>query len=182
MPYRGDPRNLFLARAGLFVALAATLQAVESLIPSPAPWLRLGLGNALVLAALILWGFRGGFLVATGKVLLGSLIAGRLISHLFLFSLSGTYSSLFMMALAMALLPRMGYVGLSTLGAVAHSLAGLAVASVILMGPAVWSLAVAVLPAAVLSGAVTGVAAWYLVKLSGGRVKALPVEGEDIRG
>ncbi|PLX41584.1 MAG: hypothetical protein C0608_05235 [Deltaproteobacteria bacterium] len=180
MRYQGDPRDLFLARAGLFVALASTLQAVESLIPSPAPWLRLGLGNALVLAALHLWGFRGGFLVATGKVLLGSLMAGRLLSHLFLFSLSGTYSSLFIMSLGLALLPQLGFVGVSTLGAVAHSLAGLMVASVILMGPAVWSLAVALLPASVISGVVTGAAAWYLVKVSGESGKGLPVEGEDL--
>ncbi len=163
MRYRDDAELILLARAGLFVALAGVLQAAESILFSPAPWLRLGLGNALIFAAIALWGIRPALLIAVGKVLLGSLLAGRLFSHLFLFSLSGTLAATLVMYLAYTLLKRSGFIGVSALGAVAHSLTQLFVASLILMGPAVWSLAPLALTAAVVSGTLTGTAAWYIV-------------------
>ena len=75
----GADRSLTrLTQLGLLVALAAVLQAMETILPSPAPWLRLGLGNTLVLVALLPWGGREALWVAAGKVLLGGVLSGRL--------------------------------------------------------------------------------------------------------
>jgi len=153
---RSDLRRL--ARLGLLVALAGALQALEGMLPLPVPWFRLGLANALVLAALERWGWREGLWVALGKVLVGGLLSGRLLSPAFPLSLGGTLAATAAMALALRL--PLGFVGVSVLGAEAHALAQLALARwLLLRTPAVWSLAPLLGALALAAGALTGVAA-----------------------
>jgi len=45
-----------LTRLGLLTAMALVLFLVEAALPRPLPWMKLGLGNAAVLAALLLFG------------------------------------------------------------------------------------------------------------------------------
>lgn len=149
-----------LVRLGLLIALAGALQTIEGLVPLPAPWLRLGLSNALVLAALQRWGLREGLWVGLGKVVLGGLLTGRLFAPPILLSLTGTLSAAAVMALALRAAPPLGLVGVSILGAEAHVLAQVAVAgAVLLRTAAVWSLAPLLGLLAVAAGAVTGLAA-----------------------
>jgi len=155
-----DPNASRLARVGLLVALAAAVQAFESLIPLPVPWFRLGLGNALILVALHLWGAKEGIWVALGKVFVGSLLSGRLLSPAFALSLSGTAAATLVMVLALRVPIPLGFVGVSALGAEAHVLAQLAVASAwLLRAPALWGLAPVLGTLAVASGVVTGLVA-----------------------
>jgi len=156
----GDTRRL--ARVGLLVALAGALQALESLVPSPVPWFRLGLANAFVVVALHAWGLRAGVGVALGKVLVGGLLAGRLLSPAFFLSLAGTSAAVAVMAVAVRFLPFLGFVGVSALGAQCHALGQLLVAGVLLRTGAVWSLAPLVGSLSVLTGVLTGLAAHRL--------------------
>ena len=59
-----------IARLGLLVAVAATLQVAEGLIPKPVPWLRLGLANGLTLLVLGREGLGRALAVAVTRVLL----------------------------------------------------------------------------------------------------------------
>ncbi len=157
----GDPGRL--ARIGLLVALAAALQSLETLIPTPVPWFRLGLGNALVLLALHLFGAREALWVALGKVMVGSLLTGRFLSPGFALSLGGTLAATGVMAgCARAPLP-LGFVGLSVLGAEAHALAQIALASSLLLRTqALWALAPLLGGLAVGAGVLTGLVAHRL--------------------
>jgi heptaprenyl diphosphate synthase len=158
-----DPKRL--ARLSLLTALAAAAQAFESLIPTPVPWFRLGLGNAFVLASLQLWGPVEGTWVALGKVFLGSLLSGRLLSPGFFLALTGTCLSTAVMAAGLRLAPPLGFVGVSALGAEAHVLGQLAVASaVFVQTPALWSLAPILGALALVSGCVTGFVAFKLAE------------------
>lgn len=150
-------------RVALFMALAAVTQAAETLLPTPAPWLRLGLGNAFALAALALWGFRAGSYVALGKVLVGGLIGGKLFTPGFFLALGGSAASIVAMRLAIAL--PLGFVGVSMAGAAAHALGQLTLAEkLILKTPAVWKLAPLVGVLSLAAGAATGVAASWLAR------------------
>jgi heptaprenyl diphosphate synthase len=154
------------AHVALFMALAAFLQAAETVFPTPAPWFRLGLGNALVLAALVLWGARSGGLVAAGKVVVGSLVTGRLLSPAFILAAGGTAAATVVMAAALGSRLRLGFVGVSVLGGSAHALVQLVLARYLFLDTgAVWALAPVVGGAAVVSAIVTGVAAGYLARV-----------------
>ncbi len=149
-----------LAELGLWIALAAALQAAETLVATPVPWFRLGLGNALVLVALHRGGARDGAWVALGKVFLGGLLAGRLFGPGFLLSLVGAAAAVVVMGLALRGSPPLGFVGLSVLGATAHALAQVALASTLLLqSPALWSLAPFLVLLALATGCVTGLVA-----------------------
>lgn len=158
MPY--SDKEKASSRTALFIALAALLQAAETLVISPAPWLRLGLGNAFVLAILVTYGRGPGFSVALGKVLLGALITGKLFSPGFVLSLGGTLASYSAMALVTGL--PLGFVGVSAAGAAAHAAAELFIARHLLDSPAVMNLLPVLGPVSVISGMVTGAAAWWL--------------------
>ncbi len=152
------------ARLGLLIALAGAVQALETVVPSPVPWFRLGLGNAPVLVALCLGGLGEGAWVGFGKVLVGGLLSGRLLSPGFFLSLGGTAAAVAAMGAALRLPAGLGLVGVSALGAQAHALAQLAVAGVLLRTPAVWSLAPLLGLLSVASGALTGLAAHALAR------------------
>ncbi len=151
-----------LARVGLLVALAGAVQAIESLVPTPMPWFRLGVANAFILLAFHAWGFRAGAGVALGKVLVGGLLAGRLLSPALLLSLGGTSAAAVVMAFGVRLLPCLGFVGVSALGAQCHALAQLSLAALLLRTPAVWSLAPLLGTLSVAAGAITGIIAHRL--------------------
>jgi heptaprenyl diphosphate synthase len=158
-----DPRET-RGRVALFMALAALAQVAETLLPTPAPWLRLGLGNAFALAALSLWGFRAGAFVALGKVIVGGLIGGKLFMPGFFLALGGSAASITAMALVRWL--PLGFAGVSVIGAGAHSAAQLFLARwLILKTPAVWALAPVIGVLAVGAGIATGIAAAWLCRV-----------------
>jgi len=160
MRWGAETHTSRLAVLGLLVALAAALQALETLLPRPAPWLRLGLGNAVVLVALLHWGWREAAWVALGKVFLGGLLDGRLFGPGFLLAGGGTAAATAIMVVAARLAPPLGCAGISALGAYSHVMTQLALAQVFLLRtPALWGLAPLLGVTATLSGCVTGVLA-----------------------
>lgn len=176
MPSLADDKTL-RARVALFIALASALTVAETMIPLPAPWLRLGLGNAFALAALVLWGVRAGAYVSLGKVLVGGLIAGRIFMPGFFLALGGSLASLIAMALAMRL--PLGFVGVSVIGAAAHAAAQLILAEKLIIGSeAVWALGPMLGTLAVIAGIATGmVAAWLCGVIQKKNRAQLPTAG-----
>ncbi|WP_025324528.1 Gx transporter family protein [Deferrisoma camini] len=143
------------AHMGFLIALAGALQVLELLLPTPVPWARLGLANAPVLAALALWGPGPGLWVGVGKVIVGALFTGRFLTPGFFLSAGGTLAAVAVMAAAVRV-PMLGFVGVSALGAEAHLLTQLALASALLRTPAVWALVPLAGTLALASGVVTG--------------------------
>lgn len=105
------------------------MYSLESLLPRPLPWLRLGLSNALVLAVLLSYGVRLGLSVSIIRTLLGSLILGSFLSPGFAISMSASVTSCIAMGVARAAGRKvLGTVSISIIGALAHNLAQLVVA------------------------------------------------------
>ena len=107
----------------LLSAYAVGLHSIEALIPTPVPWLRLGLANIITLTTLYLYGLRAGMTVTLTRVFIRSLLAGTFLGPAFIMSLGGgVVSTLFMWGL-MSLLGRLsGPVSVSIIGALAHNI------------------------------------------------------------
>jgi heptaprenyl diphosphate synthase len=112
-----------LVRLALLISVGLILYVLETHIPQPLPWARIGLANMVTLMALVMWGFWEALVVALMRTFLGSLVLGTLLSPVFLFALCGGLASLAFMGLAHRYLrPFVSIVGVSILGALAHNL------------------------------------------------------------
>jgi len=168
-----DPQALERSRRqillALFTALAVALHTVEALLPSPAPWFRLGFANILTLTALFLYGGRAAWTVALARIGIGALLLGQLFAPGFLLSLGGGVAATLLMVTARRLLPRtLGPVGVSLLGAAGHASGQLLIAWWLLVRhPGLWRLYPLFLLFSLGTGLLNGVAADLLLEMLG---------------
>ena len=108
----------------LLGACCLFLSAVEYMIPKPLPFMRIGLANLPLMLAIDIFPFKSFLVLVCIKIFGQALITGTLFSYVFLFSLSGTFSSaLLMYALRRALgNERITFIGVGTAGAFVSAL------------------------------------------------------------
>jgi len=117
-------RAASLPLLGVLSAAAVAAYVFESLIPTPLPWVRLGLSNIVVLVALFAYGFRRAFVVNLVRIVGGNALTGLLLSPAFVFSIVGSTCALFVMGFARwKLVPPLSVTGTSVLGAVTSNAA-----------------------------------------------------------
>ena len=148
-------RRVFLA---LFVAIAVSVHAVETLLPTPVPWLRLGLANIITLAALYLYDGRAAWTVSLARVGIGSLLLGRLFSPGFWLALVGTIvATSAMIVLYRVAGRRLSPIGISAIGAAGHALGQILAAQLLVIKhTAIWQIFPVFLFFTVFSGILTG--------------------------
>jgi heptaprenyl diphosphate synthase len=122
-----------IAYLSVFTSASITLFVVESLFPTPIPGIRLGLANIFILLALIFFGLRDALLIGILKSITGSLILGRLFTPAFLFSLSGTFFSTFVMWLIITIPSPFSLLGISIIGAEIHIMTQLVLAATLFL-------------------------------------------------
>ena len=147
-------------------AYALVLYGFEGLIPTPLPWLRLGLANIITLVALVLYGLRTAMTVTLIRVILASLFTGTFLGPAFLLSLAGGVSSTAAMGLTLLVFGNLfGPVGLSLIGALFHNLAQLALAYVLFIGriEAILIIAPVLLLIGTATGSVNGIVSHLLI-------------------
>lgn len=151
-------RHIFLA---LFIALAVALHTLEALLPSPAPWFRLGFANIFTLTALFLFGPGAAWSVSLTRICLGALVLGNLFAPGFLLALAGGVLATGLMTLARTLAGRhLGPIGISALGAAGHATGQMLVAWLVLVRhPGLWRLYPIFLLFALVTGLANGAAA-----------------------
>jgi heptaprenyl diphosphate synthase len=116
-------------RIAVLSAFALALYGIESLVPTPIPWLRLGLANIVTLVALVFYGFRTAMTVTLIRVILGSLFTGTFLGPSFVLSFGGGVTSTAAMGLTYLVFKDVfGPVGLSLIGAFFHNAAQLTLA------------------------------------------------------
>ncbi len=114
----------------MLLALSAVLNIIESTIPilsSMIPGVKLGLANTIVIFAIYMFTFKDAMYISVGRVFLVGLIRTGLFSLSFFFSLSGSILS----TIAMYLTKRytsLSIVGVSIVGALAHSIGQILIA------------------------------------------------------
>lgn len=154
-----------LTRVALLTAMALILFLVESALPRPLPWMRLGLGNAPVLAALLLFGPGAAIIVALAKVLLGGLLSGGLGGPAFVIGGTAACTSVAAMILVRRLCPGLfSPVGVSLAGALTHQVTQLVVAAGYLGHAGLFNLLPMFLVSGVCSGLLTGLATYYALQ------------------
>jgi heptaprenyl diphosphate synthase len=155
-----------VAHLGLLGSLAVILFMVETLVPRLLPSMRLGLGNAAVLLALLLYGWRAGLIVSLVKILLGGLLSGGLFGPAFVIGGgAGLASTAVMGGTHRWMRGRFSPIGLSVLGAVTHQSVQLALAygiyirseSLLALLPLFWV-------GGLLSGGVIGILVYWVVE------------------
>ena len=144
-------------RIAVLSAYALALYGIESLVPTPIPWLRLGLANIVTLVALMLYGFRTAMTVTLIRVILGSLFTGTFLGPSFILSFGGGVTSTAAMGLVyLAMRDVFGPVGLSLIGAFFHNAAQLTLAYFLFIQRIEAMFVIA--PVIILLGTLTGVA------------------------
>lgn len=151
-----------VARFGLMTGVMLVLGYVESLLPAfGAPGIKLGLSNTVLLYALLLMGRKAAVLLAAMKVLLSGFLFGS--PSAMLYSAAGALLSLLVMAL-LCRLSGISPVGISVAGALSHNIGQCAVAVLFIRVQAVLVYLPVLLISAVVTGAVTGITAKYLIR------------------
>lgn len=153
----------------MLVTMATVLHIFEGLLPSlPVTGARLGLANTITLAATIIFGAKKALAVVLGRVILGSLFGPGLVSIGAAMSLAGGVFSWALMAAAHRLAKgHFSLVGISLIGAVAHNIAQLTVASFFLEDIAIVSMLPILMFFALPTGIMVGLVARSLVKALG---------------
>ena len=153
-------------RIAFLSAYALALHGFESMIPSPIPWLRLGLSNIVTLVTLYLYGLRPAMMVTMIRVLLGSLFFGTFLGPAFFLSLAGGLAGTLSMGAVLTVFPRLfSPMGISLIGALFHNAGQLFIAYLLFVQriEAILIIAPVLLSAGVLTGMVNGIAAKYLI-------------------
>lgn len=154
-----------LARLALLLALATVIHTAEALLPVTVVWFRFGFANIIGLATLYLFGFRAALFVTLGRVFLGALASGLFGSPAFILSLAGGLSAVLAMGLVWRLAGEfLSEIGVSLVGAVAHNVAQLGVAYLVLIkNPGIFLLLPLLLLTAAGTGVINGLAARFFI-------------------
>jgi len=154
-------------RIALLSSYAVALHAFESLLPTPIPWLRLGLANIITLVTLLLYGFRAAMVVTLIRVILASLFIGTFLGPAFILSLGGGVTSTLAMGLILSVTPRLfSTIGLSLIGALFHNIAQLVLAYILFIQriEAILLISPFIILIGALTGTVNGVISDLLIK------------------
>jgi len=157
-----------LTLSALLVSVAIIFGYIEHLLPFDfgIPGIKLGLANITVIIVLYLIGEKEAFLISLLRILICFLLFGNIYS--FAYSLAGGIFSLCIMSL-MKRFKIFSIVGISICGGVAHNIAQLSVALLL-----VKSLSIALyLPILLTSGAITGTCIGLISKLIIPKIKKI---------
>jgi heptaprenyl diphosphate synthase len=158
-----------IRRIAIYGALAVGLYTVENLLPTPLPWLRIGVANVAVVLALTDLGLTAAALVFLAKLILGSIITGRFLTPFFFFGAVGGVIALGAMLLVWVFGRKVvSVVGISVAGGVFHNIGQLLIARfALIQSPALWRL----LPVFIVIGVGTGTGIGIVARLIQLRIK-----------
>lgn len=154
-----------VTRLGFLAAAGTALFVLESLVPLPLPFLKIGLANISTLLALLAGGVTDAMVVVILRIVAGSLLTGSFLGPAFLIALPAGVMSAAGMSLARTLTGRLfGPVGLSLVGSSLHVVTQLAIVSLLFVhNDALLSLLPLLLFTALIGGVVVGFAAGRLL-------------------
>ncbi len=143
-----------VAKLGMLLAVSLMLHVLESALPLPLPFVRLGLANIVTVYAIIAMGVGDAMVLTILRVAISSLLVGTFLGPSFAMALGGGVAATLAMWVAFRLAaPPLGVVGVSLVGALFHNVAQLSVLAILFTGPGP---AVHLMPAAMLMAAIAG--------------------------
>lgn len=152
----------------LLITSAVVFQIVETMIPHPIPWLRLGLANMVTLVGIVLFGFLAGIQVAVLRTVLSSFILGTFFTPTFFMSFAGALMAALIMGILYRFPMGFGIIGVSISGALVHNFTQLVVAYLFLVRhKGIFLLMPFLILSALVTGYITGYGADYILKRTG---------------
>ncbi|HID92456.1 MAG TPA: Gx transporter family protein [bacterium (Candidatus Stahlbacteria)] len=153
-----------ITRISVLTGLAIGIYALETLIPKPLPWLRLGLSNAIVLCVLTIFGLKDALIVSILRTTIGTLIVGTFLTPFFFFGLLGGITSTLVMGFFYYHVRNtFSLIGISIWGALSHNTVQLLLAySLYVKRVEIFYLVPVFILLAIFTGSLTGTAAIYL--------------------
>ncbi|MEW6602415.1 MAG: Gx transporter family protein [Nitrospirota bacterium] len=151
----------------LLSAYAVGLHSIEALIPTPVPWLRLGLANIITLTTLYLYGLRAGMIVTLTRVFIRSLLAGTFLGPAFVMSLGGGVASTLVMWGLKVIFGRLfSPVSVSIFGALTHNIVQLFLAYLLFVRriEAILIISPVILGAGLITGIFNGMVTGLIIK------------------
>ncbi len=110
-------------RIAILSAYAIGLHSIESLLPTPIPWLKLGIANIITVITLIAYGMRPALTVTLIRIIITSILNGTFLGPAFMLSLGGGLISTIIMGTILFALPNLfSAIGLSIIGAFSHNI------------------------------------------------------------
>ncbi len=153
---------LFLS---LIVATGICLHIIESSIPVPfiVPGAKLGLANIVNLITLVLFGFKYAIFVAVTRCIVAALGTGAVTG--FFYSISGALFSTVVMWVVFKHFSRFfSLIGVSIFGSMAHNIAQLTVASIMIHNPLIFTYLPIMILVSLFTGYFVGLASIYATK------------------
>lgn len=142
------------------ILLAVSLGVVDSMIPRPVPFMKLGLANLPAVICSVRLGFRRTMALNTTRALAVALVTGSLASPAFLLSLTGAVASAAVMSAVSRGYPfLLSMTGVSICGGCASVWGQLGAASIVMPGLPLHALMLPVTLWGIASGAAVGLAA-----------------------
>ncbi len=148
----------------LLTALELTIWVIEGQIPAPipVPGVKLGLASVITLTAMAVMGRKEAGAILLARIFLSALFAGSFSA--ILFSLAGGILSWAVMAALVGRFPQKLLWVVSVFGAIGHNAGQLLAAAAVTRTAAIFWYGPALLAAAIVTGAFTGMGAMYLVR------------------
>ncbi len=149
---------------GIFAATAIVLSIIENMLPSPGFMYgsKIGLANVVTLSAISILSVKEALLIVLVRTFVTALLTGTFSAYPF--SLAGGVAAWLIMAVAYKLFyGKLSFAGISLLGAVAHSSAQVAVASVLIGTTKMFAYLMLLILISSFTGFFTGVCANFLV-------------------
>ncbi|MCD6589166.1 MAG: Gx transporter family protein [Candidatus Fermentibacteraceae bacterium] len=144
----------------ILVLYATALGVIDSLVPRPVPFMKLGLANAAAVIAVVRYGFLKTLELNLLRVFAVALITGLLATPTFLLSVTGAVTSAVAMgSMRFVFGDRLSCAGVSVAGAVASLWMQLVVARIVLPGLPLQNIVLLLTLWGIISGAVTGLIA-----------------------
>ncbi len=145
---------------GIFAALAILMGYIESLVPSPVPvpGIKLGLANVIVLIAMYFMGNKSAVGVNIIRVAISALLFNGFAG--LLYSAAGALAS-FIVMMSIKRIKSAGIIGVSVAGGIAHNIAQISVAALVLDTPGLMFYLPVLLVSGVITGIIIGLVAKY---------------------
>ncbi len=152
-----------LCHMALLTALALIIFMVEAQLPqlAPVPGMKLGLANIITVYAMAVMGPGDTLMILLARIFLGSVFSGQMTTIFYSFA-GGMFCYCTMLLLRKLLKPHQLWLG-SVFGAMSHNVGQLFAAMIIMKTTVVWLYLPALLAVSVLTGALTGLAAQFVV-------------------
>ena len=161
-----------IVKLSLLISIGLVLFIVESFIPLPIPWMKLGIANIVSIIALYIYGIKDALIVALFRVVIGSLIRGILFNPIFIVAIGSGIIAVLIMGLVKYYFNRFfSAVGVSIWGAFAYNITQIVIYYfLIIKRPEIFNLVPFFLIITPVTGFITGFVALIVIEKGKGKI------------